>query len=112
MRLNAAGKAPALVQTYGSNALQFGELRLPKDNGLFPVAVVIHGGCWTKGFTTLRNTAPLASALAAKGIATWNIEYRQVGDNGAGSTRSWIGAPGSIICACWPRRSRSISRAS
>jgi hypothetical protein len=46
--------------------------------------VVIHGGCWTKGFATLRNTAPLASALAAKGIATWNIEYRQVGDNGGG----------------------------
>jgi pimeloyl-ACP methyl ester carboxylesterase len=32
----------------------------------------------------LRNTAPLASALTAHGIATWNIEYRQVGDQGGG----------------------------
>ncbi|HKA47074.1 MAG TPA: hypothetical protein VKD68_02855 [Methyloceanibacter sp.] len=89
-----------MVQTYGSNALQFGELRLPKGNGLFPVAVVIHGGCWTKGFATLRNTAPLASALAAKGIATWNIEYRQVGDNGLARHVPGLG-----------RRARSSARA-
>jgi acetyl esterase/lipase len=35
------------------------------------------------GFATLKNTAPLASALTEVGIATWNIEYRQVGDAGA-----------------------------
>jgi hypothetical protein len=29
--------------------MQFGQLRLPEGNGLFPVAVVMHGGCWTKG---------------------------------------------------------------
>jgi hypothetical protein len=44
--------------------------------------VVIHGGCWTKGYATARNTATMASALTAKGIVTWNIEYRQVGDEG------------------------------
>ena len=76
--------APSLVQSYGSDPLQFGELRLPPGKGPFPVAVVIHGGCWTKGFDTLKGTAPIASALAAKGIATWNIEYRQVGDPGGG----------------------------
>ncbi|HUF31378.1 MAG TPA: hypothetical protein VMM77_12070, partial [Gemmatimonadaceae bacterium] len=31
---------------YGSDSLQFGELRLPRGAGPFPVAVVIHGGCW------------------------------------------------------------------
>lgn len=75
---------PALVERYGREDLQFGELRLPKGAGPFPVAVVVHGGCWTKGFATLRNTAPIASALAEKGVATWNIEYRQVGDTGGG----------------------------
>ena len=78
-----ASKPTALV-AYGPDKLQVGELRLPVGKGPFPVAVVIHGGCWTMGFATLRNTAPLASALAAKGIATWNIEYRQVGDAGGG----------------------------
>ena len=75
---------PALVEAYDPDQLQFGELRLPQGSGPFPVAVIIHGGCWTKGYATLRNTAPLASALTAHGIATWNIEYLQVGDPGGG----------------------------
>lgn len=81
-------KLPASVPTatarYGADPLQYGELRLPAGKGPFPVAVVIHGGCWTKGYATARNTAPLASALARAGVATWNIEYRQVGDPGGG----------------------------
>jgi acetyl esterase/lipase len=75
---------PTLVEAYDPDQLQFGELRLPQGSGPFPVAVIIHGGCWTKGYATLRNTAPLASALTAHGIATWNIEYLQVGDPGGG----------------------------
>jgi len=76
--------APDAVIQYGEDPLQFGELRLPQGRGPFPVGVVIHGGCWTKGYATLGNTAPIASALSAKGLATWNIEYRQVGDLGGG----------------------------
>lgn len=75
---------PTVVEAYGRDPLQVGELRLPAGQGPFPVAVVIHGGCWTKGFATRRHTAALASALAAKGVASWNVEYRQVGDPGAG----------------------------
>jgi acetyl esterase/lipase len=75
---------PNLVEAYGPDKLQFGELRLPEGEGPFPVAIIIHGGCWTKGYATLRNTASVASVLAVKGIATWNIEYRQVGDEGGG----------------------------
>jgi acetyl esterase/lipase len=81
---------PSLVEAYGPDKLQFGELRLPDGAGPFPVAVIIHGGCWTKGYATLKNTAPLATQLTAKGIATWNIEYRQVGDKGGG----W---PGTLL---------------
>ena len=75
---------PTAKISYGANPLQYGELRLPKGKGPFLVAVVIHGGCWTKGLATLRNTAPIASALTESGIATWNIEYREVGDQGGG----------------------------
>lgn len=75
---------PTLIQSYGADSPQYGELRLPSGAGPFPIAVVIHGGCWTKGYATLRNTAPLASALTERGFATWNIEYRQVGDPGSG----------------------------
>ena len=86
---------PKLTAAYGSDPLQVGELRLPPGKGPFPVVEVIHGGCWTKGFATRRNTAALASALTAKGFATWNIEYRQVGDPGAGwpgTFKDWAAA--------------------
>ena len=69
---------------YGSDPLQFGELRLPPGKGPFPVAVVIHGGCWVSNFATLQNTAALADALRDAGIATWNIEYRRLDNPGGG----------------------------
>ena len=73
---------------YGEEPEQFGDLRLPPAaSGRVPVAVVIHGGCWKAHHGSivadLGNTAPLASALTALGIATWNIEYRRI-DNGGG----------------------------
>ena len=82
--------APTLVEGYGANPLQSGELRLPPGRGPFPVAIIIHGGCFTKGFATLSYMAPIASALTQHGVATWNIEYREVGDAGGG----W---PGSFL---------------
>jgi len=75
---------PDKVSSYGEDPLQFGELRLPRGAGPFPVVVVIHGGCWTRGFATVDYTDVLAAEITAMGYATWNIEYRQVGDPGAG----------------------------
>jgi acetyl esterase/lipase len=68
---------------YGSDPEQYGELRLPKGSGPFPVAVVIHGGCWVSNFATLQSSAAMADALRDAGIATWNIEYRRA-DNPRG----------------------------
>lgn len=82
--------APTLVSSYGSDPLQVGELRLPPGDGPFPVVVVIHGGCWTVGYATRRNTAAIASSLAESGVATWNIEYRQVGDAQAGWPQTFL----------------------
>ena len=75
---------PTQVVHYGADSLQFGELRLPGGQGPFPVAVVIHGGCWRAEIANLRNSAPVASALPPEGIATWNIEYRRLGNRGGG----------------------------
>jgi acetyl esterase/lipase len=81
--------APTLISRYGPGAEQFGELRVPPGRGPFPVAIVIHGGCWLSEMETLKGTAPIASALADRGIATWNIEYRRLGQEGGGWPGTW-----------------------
>lgn len=61
---------------YGVDPLQFGELRLPKKAAPYPVAVVLHGGCWVSYLADLHIMSPLATALTDLGMATWNVEYR------------------------------------
>jgi acetyl esterase/lipase len=78
-------RAPVIEERYGSDSpRQIGELRLPDGKGPFPVAIVVHGGCWTKGFATEQNMAALAGWLTDNGVATWNIDYREIGDEGGG----------------------------
>ena len=69
---------------YGSNPLEFGDLRLPSKQGLFPVVIIIHGGCWLSKFANLTIMDPLASAITKAGAATWNIEYPSVDQKGGG----------------------------
>jgi acetyl esterase/lipase len=68
---------------YGSDPNQFGELRLPKTGGPFPVVVNIHGGYWRAKYD-LKHAGHLCAALTARGLATWNLEYRRVGNAGGG----------------------------
>ncbi len=75
---------PAATVQYGDDPLRSGTIRVPEGKGPFPLAVLIHGGCWTKGFATRKSFEPLADALTRRGIAVWNIEYGQIGDPGAG----------------------------
>jgi acetyl esterase/lipase len=82
--LALSGPAPDATLHYGAAPSQYAELFLPAGKGPFPVAVLVHGGCWTKefgGMTQLRN---MAGALAARGIAVWNVEYRRVDEAGGG----------------------------
>src|SRR5579864_7326020 len=69
--------------SYGTDPNQFGDLRLPKTKGPFPVAMNIHGGFWRAKYD-LAHAGHLCAALTAKGIATWNVEYRRVGNPGGG----------------------------
>lgn len=84
-KLREQPSTPATARiAYGSLPQQMGDLRLPPGKGPFPVAVVVHGGCWRSKTDNLLGTSALASALTAKGFATWNIEYRRLGDDGGG----------------------------
>jgi len=74
---------PDRLIRYGPQPQQFGELRLPVGPGPHPVAVVVHGGCWLAEYD-LGYMSALSAQLAAEGVATWNVEYRRVGDAGGG----------------------------
>lgn len=69
---------------YGPNPNHVGDLRLPNGKGPFPVAVLIHGGCFRAEFAKLDELSQLGEALRSEGIATWNIEYRRLGQPGGG----------------------------
>ena len=68
---------------YGDGPFQFGDLYIPEDEKPHPVVILIHGGFWRSTYD-LSLMTKLAQDLVARGIATWNIEYRRVGNSGGG----------------------------
>ncbi|MDZ7733365.1 MAG: hypothetical protein U5R31_09845 [Acidimicrobiia bacterium] len=69
---------------YGDESSQIGELTLPNELGPHPVVVLIHGGWWRADDFDRRHMRDLADDLADHGYATWNLEYRLVGEEGGG----------------------------
>jgi acetyl esterase/lipase len=65
---------------YGAQPEQWAELRLPEGEPR-GVAVILHGGFWRAPFT-LATTGAIATDLARRGWATWNVEYRRIGAGG------------------------------
>ena len=80
---------------YGTESQHFGDLRLPagargvavpgeaSETARHPVVILIHGGFWRARYH-LDLMDRLGSDLATRGIASWNIEYRRVGEPGGG----------------------------
>ena len=56
------------------------------------MAVVLHGGCWLSIYADLHNADALADALRDEGIATWNVEYRCVDQEGGGWPGTFLDA--------------------
>ena len=78
---------------YGEDPLQFGELRVPPGDHSHPLAIVIHGGFWRAKYN-LDHISHLCAALNSEGIATWNLEYRRIGNPGGG----WPGTFDDVRC--------------
>lgn len=117
-RLMTANDLPSLTApppdhklSYGTEPLQFGNLRLPKREGPHPVVVFIHGGCWLSRFD-IAHAAALEQAFADSGFAVWSIEYRRVGDAGGGwpSTFTDIGKGADFLREMAPRYGLDLNR--
>lgn len=68
---------------YGTDSLQFGNLRLPSGNAKHPLVIFIHGGCFRAQYS-IDHVKALEQAIADSGYAVWSIEYRRVGNSGGG----------------------------
>lgn len=82
---------------YGPDPNQFLDLRLPgneKNRTPTPLVINIHGGYWRAKYN-LDHAGHLCAALTAKGMATANLEYRRVGNDGG----AWPGTFADIRSA-------------
>ncbi len=68
---------------YGQDPHQFVDVRIPSGKGPHPTVFFIHGGYWRAKYD-LTYAGHLCHALKKAGIATWNVEYRRVGNPGGG----------------------------
>ncbi len=89
---NLTASKPDAILRYADHPRGFAELRLPQGDGPFPLAVIYHGGCWKTGIASQAYMAPLATRWQQLGIATLNVDYREVGDGGGwpGSFEDWM----------------------
>jgi acetyl esterase/lipase len=94
-----APNAGVELHSYGTGKYQFGELRLPswsEPGGAtggaesaavgrrpYPVVIGIHGGYYRARYG-LDYFGHVCAALTAAGFATWNVEYRRLGNRGGG----------------------------
>lgn len=95
-RLAREAMPPTARIAYGAAPSQFGELRLPSDGcaGPWPVAIMVHGGYWRSRYDGSSYGA-ISGALTTNGFATWNIEYRRIGEPGGG----WPGSFEDVAAA-------------
>lgn len=95
-RLTRDAPPPTARIPYGEAPQKFGDLRLPTGDtgGPYPIVIVIHGGYWRARYD-LGYFGAACGALAQAGLATWNIEYRRIGDPGGG----WPGTFADVAAA-------------
>src|ERR1700676_4104018 len=83
--------------SYGSDRNQFLDLRFPaakQKNKPGALVINIHGGYWRAKYN-LAHAAHLCAALPPRGLATANLEYRRVGNDGG----AWPGTFADIRSA-------------
>ncbi|WP_041492385.1 alpha/beta hydrolase family protein [Burkholderia lata] len=93
------GPTPDTVVHYGPAPSQVVDFFRPPGQGPFPVAILVHGGCWQSRYGGRLQLRVLAAQLARQGIAVWNVEYRRIDEPGGGypGTYQDIGAAVDLL---------------
>ena len=86
--------APDARIAYGPDPNQFFDLRMPAKSTAHPLIINLHGGYWRAKYN-LDHAGHFCAALTAKGVATANLEYRRVGNEGG----AWPGTFADIRSA-------------
>jgi acetyl esterase/lipase len=96
---------------YGSAPEQFADLRRPAGGAPLALVVVIHGEFW-RSRDDLDVMVPACEALARGGFATWNVEYRRVGNPGGGWPGTFldVGAAVDHLKRLAPQRGLDLRR--
>jgi acetyl esterase/lipase len=86
-----APRADARI-AYSGGMSHFGDLRVPRGKGPFPAVIYLHGGYWRVAYD-LTHAGHICAALTKAGYATWNLEYRRLGEPGGG----WPGTMDDVL---------------
>jgi acetyl esterase/lipase len=82
--IRLARPSPTAVLQYGPSDSQAADLFLPSGDGPHPLAILIHGGCWSATTAGREQLRHIGAELAARGIAVWSIGYRRADEPGGG----------------------------
>ena len=98
-----------LTVSYGPHPSQTADVYLPRGPGPHPVVALLHGGLWHASIDrgTMR---PIAQHLARAGYAVLNLEYRRLGEPGAGWPGTFLDAVDGVSLATRPLRTGRGSR--
>ncbi len=110
--LKLSGPNPDERLSYGGSPHQFVELFQPQGVGPFPVAILIHGGCFKNEYQGIPQMRGVAAALRSQGIVVWSVEYRGLDAPGGGypGTFQDINAALDMLAAQIERRHFDVDR--
>src|SRR5665213_1373479 len=98
--MKQARHAPTATVHYGPAPSQMAQLFMPPKTtatkGPHPVVVLLHGGCFLKQYEGFAQTSAIAADLAGRGYAVWNVEYRKLGEAGAGYPGTFLDVAAGI----------------
>ena len=104
--------APNTEVRYGPAPSQVIDVFLPVGPGPHPVALFIHGGCWSEKTAGREQLRHIGAELVDRGIAVWNIGYRRANEPGGGYPGMYqdIGAAVDLLRTAAPGHNLDLAR--